>query len=344
MYRTICLITLLAASVVLLAACGSGATETPTSAAAAPTATTGAQAPTATTAPGDVAAPTNTPGGGAATPTATPTAAATEAAATATPVPTPTEAMTAMTPEPTATLVSPPAATATPAPAPTATATPTPAPTATVAMEAPTGETATVTLTPSKDNTLYESGGGTLSNGAGDHLFAGKTNGGQIRRALLAFDVAGSVPAGARITGVVLSLNLSRTTPGAQTVSLHRLLADWGEANSNASGQEGGGAKAEPGDATWVHRFSDSDRWSRPGGDYDGAESGSAIVSGQAGYEFGSSAQMVADVQGWVDDSGSNFGWILVGEEAQNRTTKRFDSRESGASVGPKLEVSCVAL
>src|SRR5512138_1978 len=68
---------------------------------------------------------------------------------------------------------------------------------------------ATVTLTTSKDNTLYESATGALSNGAGAHFFAGRTgtnSGGKIRRGVIAFDVAANVPPGSTITNVVLTL------------------------------------------------------------------------------------------------------------------------------------------
>src|SRR5438132_14183298 len=69
-----------------------------------------------------------------------------------------------------------------------------------------------VSIGPSKDNTLYQSAAGTTSNGAGQFLFAGKTNqpSDAIRRGVIAFDVAGSVPAGATINGVTLHLHMSR--------------------------------------------------------------------------------------------------------------------------------------
>jgi hypothetical protein len=47
---------------------------------------------------------------------------------------------------------------------------------------------------------------------------------------------------------------------------------------------------------------------------------------------------MVADVQSWVDNPSSNFGWLLLGNEASAPTAKSFDSRESGN--GPVLVVT----
>jgi len=50
---------------------------------------------------------------------------------------------------------------------------------------------------------------------------------------------------------------------------------------------------------------------------------------------------MVADVQGWLDQPATNFGWILIGNEAAPTTTKRFDTRESPISSNrPVLEVA----
>ena len=62
----------------------------------------------------------------------------------------------------------------------------------------------------SKDNTLYESDTGALSNGKGAHFFVGKTASGIIRRGLLAFDIAGNIESGASIDSVALILSYVR--------------------------------------------------------------------------------------------------------------------------------------
>ncbi|PYJ06311.1 MAG: hypothetical protein DME95_01045, partial [Verrucomicrobia bacterium] len=95
----------------------------------------------------------------------------------------------------------------------------------------------TISIMPSKDNTLYEydPAEGDHSNGAGFHFFAGETAMGELRRGVLAFDIAGSIPPGSTITAVSLNLNMSRTLlETARTVELHKLLADWGEGTSHA--------------------------------------------------------------------------------------------------------------
>ena len=137
-----------------------------------------------------------------------------------------------------------------------------------------------VMLSAAKDNTIY-SDGTTLSNGAGNGIFAGRTgqnSNGAIRRALIAFDVAGAIPAGSRITSVELTLRVAMTNAGERAIGLHRLLADWGESTSNADGGEGMGAPAAMGDATWRFRFFNdaTKRWTHDGGDF---------VSGVSGVE-----------------------------------------------------------
>ena len=181
-----------------------------------------------------------------------------------------------------------------------------------------------------KDNTLYENSSGSVSNGAGQYIFVGTTNSGSLRRAVIAFDIADAIPIGSTITSVRLELHLSKTRSGSQTVQIQRLLADWGQGKSNASGEEGGGVSASSNDATWVHRFFDNDTWETAGGDFSQTVSASTSVAGISDYSWGSTPQMAADVQEWLDEPSKNFGWIIRGSEGPKKTTKRFDSMESG--------------
>ena len=191
-----------------------------------------------------------------------------------------------------------------------------------------------VSIGASKDNTLFESASGSLSNGAGSNLFVGRTNAGNIRRGVIAFDVAGNVPTCSMINSVTLTLDMSMTSSGAQAIELHKLLADWGEGTSNSTSRGGGqGASATVGDATWVHTFFNTATWDTAGGDFLATGSASASVGNVGDYTWGSAPQMVADVQGWLDDPSSNFGWLFKGNETQNRTTKRFDTRENGTAA-----------
>ena len=192
---------------------------------------------------------------------------------------------------------------------------------------------AIINITPSKDNTLYEYDpvDGDTSNALGLHFFAGETAMGELRRGVLAFDIAGHIPFGSTIIAVTLSLNMSRTPlDDPRTIELHKLLADWGEGTSMAPGEEGDGAPATPNDATWRHRFFDTIFWTNEGGDFSATVSASQSVGAIGQYTW-SSAQMVADVQSWLDNPGSNFGWLVLGDESTILTSKRFDTRESAS-------------
>jgi hypothetical protein len=97
----------------------------------------------------------------------------------------------------------------------------------------------TVSLEPSKDNTLFEDSGGGLSNGAGERLLSGRTGEPNNRRALIAFDFS-SLPAGSIISSVSLTLNASKVaSSSAQSTSLHRLLADWGKGRPTLRARRG---------------------------------------------------------------------------------------------------------
>lgn len=202
----------------------------------------------------------------------------------------------------------------------------------------------TITLTATKDNTLYFSDTGALSNAKGQYFFAGLTNTGEQRRGLLRFNVAGSVPAGAIIQSATLSLTMSKTISGDSPVSLHRATADWGEGTSNAPGPEGAGAASTAGDATWLHRFFDTITWTTPGGDFDLVAVASTLVGAEGTYTWSSDA-MTSLVQDWLDQPANNFGWVVLGDETTDASAKRFDSREfSNPSLVPQLSITFAAV
>lgn len=199
-----------------------------------------------------------------------------------------------------------------------------------------------VSINPTKDNTLYESTAGSLSNGAGEYFFAGRSlqAAEQTRRGVLAFDIAGSIPAGAEITSATLTLQMSRTIAGATDVSLHRLTADWGEGTSDAPGQEGAGAVSTAGDATWVHTFFSGSTWATPGGDFLAASSATTSVGAVGAYSW-TGTGLIADVQNWLDNPTDNFGWLVMGDETTAGTAKRFNSRENSTSP-PTLRIEYI--
>lgn len=188
-----------------------------------------------------------------------------------------------------------------------------------------------ISSSPSRDNTLYEDETGSVSNGEGFHMIVGMTNNMSVRRGVIAFDIAGSIPAGSTIESVTLTMNMNRTNvkAGSRVVELHTLTADWGEGASNALFQPGQGTSAAPSDATWLHSFFDATMWDTPGGDFSATVSGSTEVDGNGSYTWPSAPQMVSDVQSWLNDPAGNFGWLLMGDETDVSTAKRFDTREA---------------
>ncbi len=203
-----------------------------------------------------------------------------------------------------------------------------------------------VVMNSTRDNTLYESPVGDLSNGAGPSFFAGMTNGASKRRGLVRFSVGAQVPPGSTITSVVLSLHMSQTIAADVNVSLFRVLKDWGEGASNAGTSGGGGALALPGDATWLHTFFSDQFWSGPGAvagvDYLATSSATTAVGNPVTtYFWNSTPELVADVQAWINTPASNYGWILIGDETVIGTAKKFDSHENAdPAVRPTLTVT----
>ena len=185
-----------------------------------------------------------------------------------------------------------------------------------------------VSVVAGKDNTIF-SENGARSNGSGKHLFAGRTNTTALRRALVYFNLNGLVPEGATVDSASLRMVANKgLTFTALPFSIHRLTSGWGEAGSAASGEEGAGAAAETGDATWANTFFDTDNWSSSGGDFEAVATQTADVEGNGEVVWRGNA-VTDDVKLWLSDSSKNHGWILVGNEESTKSAKRFTSREN---------------
>lgn len=130
------------------------------------------------------------------------------------------------------------------------------------------------------------------------------------------------------------------------------MLRPWGEGSkTNASSLGlGRGAAATTNEATWFHRFAFTpDSWTAPGGlaAHDFTAHASAVQTlygfGDSPYEFGPTSQTAADVQGWLDEPGGNFGWMLLCHaEELDFTARRFGSRENPNNA-PRLILDYVA-
>ena len=178
-----------------------------------------------------------------------------------------------------------------------------------------------------RDTTLIEDPDGALANGSGPAIFAGRTNQSMfsVRRALVRFDVASELPEKAIIDRAFLTLYQNSSNAEPSDVSLHIVLADWGEGASFSGG--GGGALAETNDATWLNTFYDAEFWVQQGGHFVPHASATATIAGNDFYTWQSTVQMVNNVRNWLHNPARNFGWLVMGDESTGGSVKRFDSR-----------------
>jgi len=171
----------------------------------------------------------------------------------------------------------------------------------------------TVTLSAVEDASLGEPIGGDAPAGIGPVMFVGAVEGPPgragplaIRRAVIEFDVAGSIPAGARVDRVELTLYCDEAADDTGLdVALHRLTTDW------SGGASQGGDERTPPDRRFVP-----------------AASAARAVGATGRYTWGPSPELVADVQAWLDSAAPNHGWILRPLETRTAAAKRFATRE----------------
>jgi hypothetical protein len=134
-------------------------------------------------------------------------------------------------------------------------------------------------------------------------------------------------------------------TAGSTNISLYALNSLWGEAGSQATAiGDGVGVAAQSGDATWACSFADglggcTTAWTA-GGAFQAVSSATTSVNTANAYTW-SGSQMLANVQGWVNNSATNFGWILRADESTVQTAKRFSSRTNPVAADrPTLTVT----
>lgn len=187
--------------------------------------------------------------------------------------------------------------------------------------------------------------------GAAGFFNSGTTQSYTTNRGLLRFDPAAAIPAGAKILSAALTTEVTHhpSDPDAPWNSanfgLHRLLRDWGEGDNFAT-KPNNSTAAGTNEANWSYRFAfTTATWGVPGG-----QSGVDYVPGPSAtmwvYEsgvpavFNATPALAADVQTWLDNPGTNFGWMLIVQnETTDLTARRFGSRESGLDA-PHLDVT----
>ena len=212
---------------------------------------------------------------------------------------------------------------------------------------------ATVVLQPVADTTLVEVAPDNNMGGAAFVNAGTAGNNGLRNRGLYKFGFS-FIPPNSKIKSAAVTLEVT-AEPGSGGVSssfaLHRMLKSWGEGDKSTNISPGLGVLATTNEATWNHRFAlTTNTWTFPGASNDFATviSSSTQVYGTADFpHFGSTPQMVSDVQIWVNDSSSNFGWLLKTEsESTLKTARGFGSREfagEDTNSPPKLQVEFIA-
>jgi len=199
-----------------------------------------------------------------------------------------------------------------------------------------------VTLRPSADTSLF---GAFPDNnlGSSSNLVSGANGSGLPSRVLIRFDLAKQIPSNALIQSVSFTFNVVILPGGGGVPSvfdLRTISLPWAE----GTGTGNTGSAAHTGEATWNHRIHPSVLWTLPGGavsnDFSGTVSASLLIGGLGSYTFASTTSLVADVQNWLLNPATNFGWALIGEsEDMQFTARRFGSREDTTNA-PALTIA----
>jgi hypothetical protein len=219
-----------------------------------------------------------------------------------------------------------------------------------------------------QDATLF--GGSAVNNSSsGPGMFVGSDGQSQPKRGLIEFDIPAYVPSNATITGATLTLYLGQVAGSGgggsggdqtpRTIRLFDVTTAWAGSTNGTTGfpgpgfgGTGQGFPADIGDVTWNDAKFNTIPWNTPGGgvDFVTIESADTLVgqSVNSAYRWGSTVQMIADVQGWLDGTLPNDGWLLKNDGETGQTTFRaFYTREGATEQGvpqfaPDLVVSFV--
>jgi hypothetical protein len=169
----------------------------------------------------------------------------------------------------------------------------------------------TVMLVPSADSCMRDVAANT-NFGDANPLLIGNAKAPFVlqNRALLKFDLTG-IPTDATIIGVTLTVVIFRSNTDPADFDLNRVLVDWSEY-----------------EVTWNNR-SASTPWLAGGGQSGSEYVAAPSVTAPVDDTIFSSPGMVSDVQLWVRNSATNFGWIMLPTGNLAGTGKQLGSRES---------------
>lgn len=193
-------------------------------------------------------------------------------------------------------------------------------------------------------------------------LFVGTDGQDNPKRGLIEFNVAQALPPGAVVTAVQLQLTVGQVagsgggsgggSGSAETISLFDESQAWGQptnvAGATSFGGTGHGGTPKTGDATWNYAFYNATPWTTAGGDWTSSltDIADASVTGTLTSFDWSSPAMVTDVQNWLNNPASNFGWIIKNANETTATDFRaFWSAQGAAAnnnpaIAPDLTVT----
>jgi len=230
----------------------------------------------------------------------------------------------------------------------TPTPVPTPTPTPTIAPGTITLQNGVSGYTGSKDqDQIIETtdGAGNYGVGQKDSLYLREVVGGYSNNAMMYFDIAGKIPAGATIDSATLSLYVIDSSYATANVKLHRIT----DPDSKGMWVEGSNNTFNTGDGvSWLRRTGTGSTittaWTNTAGS-NIMNSAVATSSGTLpfvnnGTGWVTSTDLKADVQAWVNGTAVNQGWYLrvigTGASTQNIAS----NQNSTVAYRPKLTVT----
>jgi len=186
-----------------------------------------------------------------------------------------------------------------------------------------------------------------LWQGAPDHnlghnsfLPIGTSNNHNTGRGLLMFNLS-AIPPNATVNNATLTLQVGTSRASANAVEVHRMLRAWIEGTGSGFVQAspgGFGSPALTGEPTWNKRASPSTAWGAPGAlaGADFVAAASATTNPASSRLTFSSAGLTADVQLFISNPSTNFGWLFKQSVEGSGGARRIATREDTLNA-PKL-------
>jgi len=135
---------------------------------------------------------------------------------------------------------------------------------------------------------------------------------------------SGKIPSGAKIVCAELDLMVigrEENIGEDNVLKLHALKESW-TISGKTDGSGNNGVQAVPGDVTWTYRKYNSELWSTPGGSFDPTVLTEGIIDEvDDDVLMPSTVALISVVQGHIDGSIANNGFLVIGnEEASVKT------------------------